>query len=220
MTRTQAAFGVVAVLCVSMVMLLAPQRSAEAVRDDHAVKIATVDLMALLEDGLGSTEFAPERIAKRDELAARVTTLETDIRRLETELRMTPQNDPRGQQLFQQYQAKQQEYQQVAQAASSEFQRFSASQTTTIFNRVRGTAIETARSMGYTHVLGSRGEIEPNEEETLATITQEVLARSVLMAPSEHDITEEVRAALGFELMPDETTDADDAEADDATEMP
>ena len=179
--------------------------------------IATVDLLTLLEDMLQTEDFKPARDAYREEWETRLDALQTQLQQIETELRMSSPQDPGVRALQQQYQQTGFEFQQVQREAAMGFDQFNAEQAAEAYQTLHAEAKALADSMGYSHLMVSRQEGEITERGNLATVTQEILARPVVLAPDADDLTARLREKLSIpvppepETLPEMTEDAPDA---------
>ena len=188
-------------------------RPAEALDDHDDRLIAIVDVVALLQEGLQAEPFAVDREAEGNAIQEQLTALQQELQALEQELRLLGPNDPSGQALFQQYQARQQAAQGQAQQANAEFEATVADDAAAIYNLIQAAADAVGGREGYRFVMMHRSEESladlalPN----LATVTQQILARPMLRGVEGNDITDLVRAELAFvAYVPegDEDTDA------------
>lgn len=200
-------------------------------RDGHEERlIAVVDVIALLQEGLQSESFAPEREAQRDEITAviegvqgELTAIDQELAALEQEIRMLGQGNPESQQLIARYQARFQtrqqregQAQQQIQALNIEFEASTAAAATEVYELIHRASDEIGAAEGYRYVMTQRTEDDLGDLElpNLATVTQQLLARPLLRGAEQHDITELVREKLDWVAYIPEGAEEDAVEAD------
>lgn len=172
----------------------------EAFRSDEPVphRVATVDLLGLLEDALQTDEYKPERDEYRDAWEDRILDVQNRLEQIENELRMASPSDPNARMLQQRYQQTGFEFQQMQRQASMEFDRFSANQAAEAYADLHGAASALAHELGYSHVVATRRSGEIADRGNLATVTQEILARVMVVSPEADDLTARLREKLGI----------------------
>jgi len=175
-------------------------------------RVASVDILSLLEDYLRLDEFKPDRDALRTEWESRLADTQQILTGLEAELRMATPQTPGVQQLQQRYQQTAYQFQQQQREASMAFDRFSAEQAADAYATLYESAVGLAQERGYSHLIASRQSGEIDDRNNLATVTQEILARPVMLAPEGHDLTAVLRDRLSIPEQTDE--DAENAEVD------
>lgn len=161
-----------------------------------AHRVATIDLMGLTQALLTTDAYAPEREEFGQQYAGRIQDLQTDLESLRNEIQVMQPNDPQRQQLAQQFQQGYQQLQQVAQEAQNEFDSFAAQQAADAYAEVRAEATSIAEERGYSHVIASRPGNEIEQRQSLATVTQEMLARPVVLSPESANLTQAVRDSM------------------------
>ncbi|GAB4384005.1 MAG: hypothetical protein Kow0022_05310 [Phycisphaerales bacterium] len=177
-------------------------------------RIATVDVIQILQEMLRTPEYFDPREELRARSEQELKDLQNGILRIRGELQLvTPEERAtRGQQLYNEMQQKQQEYERTANQRLAEFQAYSGDQAASAYEKIYKTAVSIAEKEGYTHVLATRAGAAMDERESIATVTQGILARPVLMYPPADDLTARVREALGYEV----PTDRPEAAEEDA----
>lgn len=161
-------------------------------------KVGTVDALALLREMLNSDAYGPARETMQKEAEARLQQGDEELRRLNTELELLPQGDPRGQQLRQQLQQGFQLLQQQGQQEAAAFQQFSAGQATDAYRQILEAVRGVADEKGYTHVLTTRAGDTPDRSDNPAGVIQEILSRPVVVSPLSDDLTPAVRERLAL----------------------
>lgn len=194
--------AVVALLIASVV--LTHRVWGEAAQGDAPApfRVATVDILSLLEDSLQTEAFKPARDQFRGEWEQRMSALQSSIERIEAELRMALPTDPGTRNLQQRYQQSMYEYQNMQQQARFEFDRLSAEQAAEAYNDLHRAADEMARDLGYSHLVATRHAGEITDRNNLATVTQEILARPLIFMPEADDLTARLREKLSIPVRP------------------
>lgn len=180
-------------------------------------RIATVDLLTLLEDQLQTEDYKPGRDAFRTEWESRIEAVRQRLQRIETEIQMLTPADPNFRQLQQQYQQSGYEFQQLSRDATIAFDQFNAEQAAEAYETLHENAAALAEGLGYSHLYVSRQSGEIVERGNLATVTQEILARSVVISPEGDDLTDRLRERLSIPTPP-EPVDAASGAGDEPSE--
>ena len=179
-------------------------------------RIATVDLLTLLEDMLQTEDYKPARDAFREEWETRIGGLQTRLQQIESELRLSAPTDPNMGQLQQQYQQTGYQYQQLSREAAMAFDQFNAEQAAEAYAQLNENATTLAEGLGYTHIFVTRREPEITERGNLATVTQEILARTVVLAPTGDDLTDRLRDRMSIPVPPEPSEGVEDGPADES----
>jgi Skp family chaperone for outer membrane proteins len=203
-TTTPRTLALVAVVLAGVALLVAAPVSARYQNGNSASNgIATVDLLTLLEDMLQTEDFKPSRDAYREEWESRLDELQQRLQQIETELRMSSPQDPNVRALQQQYQQTGFEFQQVQREASMGFDQFNAEQAAEAYGTLHTAAVGLAEELGYSHLVVSREQGEITERGNLATVTQEILARPIVLSPDADDLTARLRERLSIPVPPE-----------------
>ncbi len=183
-------------------------------------RVGVVDVLSLVEQMLQLEQFAGIREDTADELTRQIDAIQGRLAALSEQLNSLPPGAPEGQQVFNQLQAQRQQAQQFQERSLADFQRMSAAQAAEVYSAVREAVDAVSAREGYTFVFASRKGDDLSMATSLPAVTQDVLARPVLVGFEHDDLTALVRAHLD---LPDpdavqESTDTpeDDAGADEA----
>ncbi len=193
-TRTMATLGLCGVLLVGAGSALSAGRGDTRARVE--VRIATVDIFRALQAYMQRPEYEQARQAQTDQLVAREAELRTRIQQNQQKLQLLTPNDPELATTQAALQADTQAYREFQQTAQMMAQGLAIEQSTRAFIEVHEQARALATELGYTHLLATRLDTsdlmsdEGATSQTTSQIIQELLARSVLMAPSEDDLTD------------------------------
>lgn len=196
----------------------AGRATADAVLAPAPSSLAVVDTLTLVQQLLLTDDYAPAREEQAAQIQAQLGAMQEDLQVLQTELQSANPQDPTAQQKYQQFQQRLQAFQQAQQQQGAAFNAFSATQAVEVYGRIRDAVDAVAEREGYTHVIASRLDADidlTNENATLATVTQEILARPLLGGVKVNDITAAVRSELG---LPEPSADDAADEAADSTE--
>ncbi|KAA0216441.1 MAG: OmpH family outer membrane protein [Leptolyngbya sp. PLA3] len=209
----RSARALIAGLCISGVvgaMLLVAGAGAGRANES---RIATVDVIEILQEMLRTETYESPREQMRLASEQELKTLETDIRRLQGELQLIPPEErARGQLMYNELQQKQNQYRQLADQRVREFQALSGEQAAGAYRQIYETAVALGTEAGYTHVLVTQAGAVLDEKETIAMVTQGILARPALLYPKADDLTDRVREKLGYQVPPDEPAQSEPEE--------
>jgi Skp family chaperone for outer membrane proteins len=160
------------------------------------IKIATVDIYAIAERIMS----APDLKQAREDLAtswqAKADALSKELKEMDNDLAVLPQNDPKVQDLLKKAQNKQQDYQKLQQDRQVELERINSAQLIDAFNKIRAAVDSVAGKLEYTHVFSNREFDRQITTVTLSQTLQELLARPVIKGNPADDITKAVMAEM------------------------
>lgn len=168
-------------------------------------RIATVNIVELLQDQLATQKYSDEREANRANSVAELQQMEEEMRRINGELQLlTAADQARGQRLYADLQQRQQVYRDVANRRTAEFQALSGRQAAAVYADIHRAASELAKDSGYSHVFVSRPGADIEETESLSAVIQGLLSRPAIMFPQGDDLTDRVRERLSIPRRPTE----------------
>ncbi len=198
---------------------------------DSGQRLASADVLTLVEDVLRTGTYADPRMELETELVGQMRDMQAQLQFMSQQLQSMQPGDPQGQQIYNTMQAKQAELQQFQQSSLERFQQLSADQAKETYAMVRAATSVVAEREGFSHVIANRASAEIGEAPTLTAVTQEILARPMAVGSDRNDLTPMVRAELGLpepgsepeanaeDAVNDAAQDAGEA-ADQATEPP
>ena len=166
------------------------------------LKIATIDVLRAIERHMARPELDAARAALVESWQSQLNTADAELKQLQDQARTLTQADPKMQELYANYQAKQESYQQLSQSAQAEIDKLSSRQMVEGYDAVRGAVKTIAARGGYTIVLMSRPAGEPIDPLNQNMVIQQILARPVLEAAGGTDITDAVIAELKLPAAP------------------
>lgn len=211
---------VLLVLGVGVLALVLGLRAAPA--QDGGDRIASIDVLSLVEQKLRTPEYEEVRTAREAELIEILQGMQAEIQLLSQQLQTMQPGDPQGQQVYAEFQAKQMEMQQFQQTSLDSFQQMGADQAKEVYALVRAATDRVAQREGVTHVIASRAGVDMPAANSLTAVTQEILARPLTVGMDRHDLTDAVRTELGLpdpsEANAEEAADAVEESAEEAGE--
>ncbi|MBX3389050.1 MAG: OmpH family outer membrane protein [Phycisphaeraceae bacterium] len=165
------------------------------------VRIATADILTLVEKLASSDRYLPARDEKVKSLRAPIDLLQKELDDLRAKITAIPdfQNNAEAQPLIQQFQQKSQNMQALSQTAQNEAENFNTTQLQEAYRIVIETTTQIANSKGYTHVISTKLPDNRLTSNNVTGLLQEMLARPVVKAPAADDITEDVVKELKLE---------------------
>ncbi len=193
-----------ALLCATGVGFVAAKSfSATAAAQGPAVtaaapRIATVDVLAVVERFVLSDKFTPAREALAAEKNKAMEPIAATLDSIEAKAKLLPANSPELRPLQEQYQQAQQQLDAMSETARREVEAFNVKQLNEAYGTVNDAASALADKLGYTHVLASRNGPTSLRSTTVNNAVQEMIARPVVKAPAEDDLTQRLIDQLGL----------------------
>lgn len=166
---------------------------ARAQPDPPAPRIASIDLFACVEAVIETPAYANPRVDESNRWTRRLAAIETEMNTAAAQLETLAQNDPTRQAITARLAALQRDYLNTRDQAAATTEAIAARQAAEIDTAVRAIATEIAAERGYSHLVASRApetNIDPSAVNTIRAATQQILARPLLLAPKEHDLTD------------------------------
>lgn len=162
-------------------------------------KVATVDILSIVERLVISDEFKGPRDKFYADTDAPVEAILADLRAMEAKAKDLKPDAPELPAMREQYQKRSEEYQQAGRPAASAKERFSATQVSQAYSRAVTAARAMATSLGYSHVVASRvGELTLRSDNVPGAV-QEILARPAVMSPPSDDLTDQLLKQLNLD---------------------
>jgi len=171
------------------------QDSADAAKTaEHP--IAVCDLVSIVEKLMESDRYRPAREEAQLAAEEKMRPFREAGLAAEQKARNTPQDDPTFPDLVREMQRTQAEYQKAFQEMGVELEQLTVKQLAEAYEIARASAEDVAGDLGFNYLLSSRDATEAIESPDVAGAVRSMLARPVIMAPEETDITEDVMADL------------------------
>lgn len=174
-------------------------RHAHASAEMDDLRIATVDILSIVQDKLDSEKYRPAREAEEERLVSQRDQIMDRLTEIQRRFEVIADGDPQVNELMQEAQQLQQQLQQFVQQANEQLDRFMAGQVAEAYRSIKNAALEVAGEEGYTHVFASRQSAVELEPEGTTQAMQEILARPLLVAEDADDLTSRVRGRLDMD---------------------
>lgn len=168
------------------------------VRQELPARIATVDALRVVQAVLDGDPYSTVRSEAETRLTGELTAMQTQLQNLQNEIQLLPPADPRGTQLRNQFNTGYAQLTQRSQTAQLEAAQLLGEQAAQAYEKVYTTARGLAERLGYSHLIVTRRDGAISSAGGLAAVTQEMLARSVILAPAGDDLTERLRVEMGL----------------------
>jgi Skp family chaperone for outer membrane proteins len=165
-----------------------------------ALRIATVDVYAVIEKVLQRPEYKKAQDDLKAKWDPKLEGLQSDFKKIDSDLQVLPQSDPKFQDVLKAGRDKQAEYDRAIQERQTEYEALSSSQLVNAYGVVRDAANKLATTKGYTHVFVNRPPERAINSTSLGNTLQEFLARPIIKSPAGDDLTKDVAADLKVEL--------------------
>lgn len=203
MRRVQSfALGTLSLAALVAAMNLSPLgHSASAASSDEAdkvdpPKIAVCAIPMLVNELMGSDRFKPDRDKLEEELKGEYQGLQDELTAFSEKNRGMKRDDPAFGEAAQKFRDLQQRIGEKQREIAEKLEAKSAEQLLACYELARSSASAVAESMGYNYVMASVGADEKISGENVELALRQMMARPVVMAPKNADITEDVRADL------------------------
>ncbi len=160
--------------------------------------IAFVDVFKLIDHALVSEESTNARTEFTVESNKVLDELQSQLAELESQLSTMQQGDSQAATIYQQYQLISTQHDNAAQQISAAYQMLVAQQLASAYTDIYAAANAIGSQEGFIFVFATRSNGELVQTNTIAGVTQEILARPLMTPPAGVDITELVRIKLGY----------------------
>jgi hypothetical protein len=195
--RTIAALGVG--LAVSLVGWSASTIAQDGRQTVAAPRIATVDVLGLVERMLAGDRYRPAQEEFLRQENDRLRPLADELEAMERRGRTLPPGSPELENLGREFDRKQEEFQEARAAAFARIEAYNAGQVREAYRQVMEAIDAMAAELGYTHVIASRTGDPTIRSQNVPGALQEILARPVAKASPADDLTERLIRKFGLE---------------------
>lgn len=178
--------------------VFAPSANATRTAGIESGSMASVDVFTLIDRALSTEAMKTERVDYETQSNAALSGMQQRFVELQQQLGGMQPNDPNANTLYQEYQALQSNLQRASQQASDGYQTLIAKQIASAYTEIYAAANEVATEQGFAFVFATRSDGELLQTDTITGITQEILARPLVTPPSATNLTEAIRAKLGY----------------------
>lgn len=172
----------------------------QAAPSSGPVRIATIDVYAIVEKMLAKGDYKKAQDDLADKWTTKLEAIKKDFAKIQADLQVLPQSDPKFQETYRTARDKQGEFDKAVQSKDVESEALTSRQLTEVYQQVRDAASKAADRMGYTHVVVTRPPERPITSQTVGATLQELLARPIIKTPAGDDITKTVAADLKVDL--------------------
>lgn len=189
LTRAMVLVGMIGVAGASAMVFSNRATAQASTTPAPALRMATVDLLDVVERMVLSDKYKPARDAFTDTQRETLQPLIAELQALAQQGQTATQGTPEFQNLVQQYTQKQQELSQRNEAAQQAIGEFEAKQVAEAYGLVSAAANRMAERMGYTHVISTRASTTIRST-AVPGVVQEILARPIVTSPKGDDLTQ------------------------------
>jgi hypothetical protein len=159
-----------------------------------------VDIYSVVQKVMLRPEYKQAQDELKGKWEPRLEAIRADFRKLESDLQVLPQNDPRAQEVIKAGRDKQAEFDKAAQDQNIEYEALSSKQLIDAYTQSRAAAGRVAEQKGYTHVFVNRPPDLAITSTTLGNALQEFLARPIIKSPAGDDLTRAVAGEMKVDL--------------------
>jgi hypothetical protein len=163
-----------------------------ATRTAPVMRIATADVLGVVERMIMSDRYRPAQVAFTEEQNNKLKPLADELVALENRGATMPPNSPDLENLSKQFDQKRDDFQRARQEALAKIDAFNTDQVREAYKLTLQAVDDLAKQKGYTHVLASRTGPATIRSDNVAGALQEILARPVAKADPADDLTDEL----------------------------
>ncbi len=204
--RTSERLAVYAALAAALLLSLSSFTGGSAARATPArgtapgeVRLATIDVLKIMELLLGGDRYRPAIDAKQSEIRAKIESMSNEGKAVEAALKALPPDSADRQTLLNDLQSRQADLQTYYQAASAELQSLTMQQISEAYRLTIEAASSVAKGKGFTHVLATRSGALEFRTNSPDGAFQEMLLRPLVVGVEGDDITADVMTHLKLE---------------------
>ncbi len=162
----------------------------------NVARIATLDVYSLTERLMSLPEGLASLDAAANSFQVELTTAQKEFEELATRVNTLPKNDPAYEATLKEARDKQVRVQRLQSEIDGAIEGARARLLIGTFKQVTDASSVVAAREGYAYVLNSRSTSRTIETNSVTIALQELLARPMILAPVDSDITERVAAEL------------------------
>jgi len=180
--------------------VLSPRAIGNQSADAPEAHVAVCDIFGTVGELMDSDRYLPAREEEEQRLNAEIMQPRMEqLAELEEALRQTEEGSPEREQAQREYFQARQQAQQAQQRAAQQMDRFVATQFREAWELARSTAEAIAEDMGYDYVVASPEPDEQFSDVGMQALSNEVLSRTILAAPEDAIITQDVLDDLNLQ---------------------
>ena len=198
-------FGVVALLsmaCLCGILVARSERPALADFENSRAsdfKIATVDVLAIVARMLESDLYKPANLANAEKYDAQLRKMLEELEGVRNRALAEAEATEARKALEAEFLDKNNKFEQARSTAQQAIEQFNTDQVSEAYRLVCEAANSLAQSLGYSHVIVSRGAGERINSNTVAGAVQEILARPVIRSVADDDLTDRLMRSFKLE---------------------
>lgn len=189
-----------AALIALALILLARPSTALPEDSDAPPRIAVCASMKIVDELMETDRFKPARVEVEEQAKEELLKPIYDLlKETEEEAKGLKEDDARLRELGEKHRSLQRQGQQATQEVARRVEIKVAEQLIECYGLVRASAVAVAEDKGFNYVFASTDSEAPLKTEPVMKLVRDFLARPVILAPKEVDITEDVRTDLKLE---------------------
>jgi Skp family chaperone for outer membrane proteins len=164
-----------------------------------AMRLATVDILSLVQRLVTTEPYTQERDTMQTEQNKRLQPLAEELEKMQTEAQdLRPESD-RFKALDRQFGELNREFARVEAEARALIERQNTQQVAGAYARVLEEAEKLATGLGYSHVIATRSGPPKILSDNIPGAVQEILARPIVKSNAADDLTDRLAKVLGIE---------------------
>lgn len=167
-----------------------------ALRAAEEPVIAVCAIPKIVNELMQSDRFKAERDRLQEQLQAELEPLANEMREIGERLQELDPNDPDAEALFERFRDVRLEFGRKQTEMARQLEALNAGQIIECYELARSSAAAVAEDLGYNYVISSVGRDEELTKESVEVAIRQMMARPVILAPRDADITEDVREDL------------------------
>lgn len=167
-----------------------------------AIRLATVDILSLVQRLVTTEPYTQERDAMQAEQNKRLQPLAEALEKMQAEAQDLRPESERFKALDRQFGETNREFARIEAEARTLIERQNTQQVAGAYARVLEEAEKLATGLGYTHVIATRSGAPTILSDNIPGAVQEILARPVVKSNAADDLTDRLAKVLGIENVP------------------
>jgi Skp family chaperone for outer membrane proteins len=204
-TKSIGIFTVAISVCFGAIVVGKADRSVWAdqnQRGGQEFKVATVDVLAIVARMLESEAYKQSNLANAEKYDAQLRAMLQELEGIRTKALAEAEATESRKALEAEFLDKNTKFEQARNTAQQAVEQFNTDQVAEAYRLVCEAANNLAESLGYSHVIVSRGPGERINSNTVAGAVQEILARPVIRSVKADDLTEQLVRSFKLESIP------------------
>ncbi|MEI7656635.1 MAG: OmpH family outer membrane protein [Phycisphaerae bacterium] len=196
--------GLAAALLLGLAGRLPDGRGSQAIAAGWGLKadaprIATVDVLSLVERMISTDQYKSQREAFETEEAKKLQPLAEELKKMQEEAKDLKEESERFKALNKTFLEKNSAFQQRRSEATAQLETFNTRQVGEAYRLILDAATQLADGLGYTHVIASKSGAIALSSKNIPGAVQEMLARPVVKGVAADDLTERLMKSLKLE---------------------